>query len=334
MDRLGKSIGNLVGKSFSRGITPLAAGTRRCSVLVTASERRDHFSSSTTNGFKHNTIFGTRGGGQTVPDPGIEGQRNTPTLMSELEAAGDFVLENHLHHLPPEQAAKARQKYHQAYDDIQGGKWGAPERNLRATQTLGFSSQDRGMLIGPNKRYNKFSREIIRTTLDRKGTHYFNTGCFCMHGHFKDMLGAMLRTGETAAAFVDHATLGELGHAQVTNAEFVDNAHGQPAKWFEQERQLRGPDGKAAYQVLSAQGKPVDMEQYNQIYRKVSDVVYSPDSIQHFKESQEHEFSPDALRAVQELQKFLHGTHKVLPTVTERWADKELGYKPNLWKES
>lgn len=326
-----------IGTTLSRSMAPLSAGpvaTRRCSLLVTASQRRNHFSSSSTTGFATHTIFGTRGSGHALGPPGIDRERNTPQLMSELEAAGDFPLENHLSHLSSERMAEVRQKYGEAYDRIQGGNWGAPERNLCVTQALGFSTQDRGMLIGKEKRYVNFSREIIRTTLDRKGTHHFNTGYFCMHGHFKDMLGAMLRTGEPAAAFVGRATLGELGNGQVTNAEFVDNAHGEPAKWFEQERQLRGPDDKAAYQVLSAQGKPVDMAQYHQIYRKVSDVVYSPGSIQHFKESQGREFSPDALLAVQELQKFLHGTHKVLPTDTERWADPELGYKPALWKES
>ncbi|MGE0331368.1 MAG: hypothetical protein AB7P37_11805 [Ramlibacter sp.] len=321
---------------LGRSTAPMTTGpatSRRCSLLVTASELRNHFSSSITKGFVSNTVFGTRGGGHTLGPPGIDGERNTPELMSEIPASGDFVLERHIGHLPPERTAETRNGYNEAYDLIQRGKWGAPERATRATQALGFSSQDRGMLIGNNKRYVNFSREIIRTTLDRQGTHHFNTGYFCMHAHFKDMLGAMLRTGKTAAEFVEHATLGEIGNGQVTNAEFVDNAHGQPAKWFEQERQLRGPDGKAAYQVLSAQGKPVDMEQYQQLYRKVSDVVYSPESIQHFSDSK-GEFSQDALRAVQDLQKFLHGTHKVLPTDTERWADQELGYKPAQWKES
>ncbi len=326
-------IGTTFGRTFASPTSSGATARRRCTVLVTASELRNHFSSSST-GFESSTIFGTRGGGHTLGPPGIEGHRNTPQLMSEHNAAGDFVLEQHLTHLSPEHKAQVLQKYNDAYDRIQAGKWGPPERNVRATQALGFSSQDRGMLIGKDKRYVRFSREIIRTTLDRKGTHHFNTGYFCMHGHFKDMLGTMLRTGEAPAAFVGRATLGEIGDGQVTNAEFVDNAHGQPAKWFEEERLLRGPDGKAPYQVLSAQGKPVDMAQYQALYDKVSAVVYAPDSIQHFRESQGREFSPDALHAVQELQKFLHGTHKVLPTDKQRWTDPEIGYTPTKWKES
>lgn len=353
-------IANTLRRTLPAAIPPLS---RRQSLPAKPSVRQDVFtrnfvSSPARRAFGKDSLFGTDYRPAPRKDqsvtlhygesemPPIDGHVSTEEAQVRHRLSADYRLKPD--YLDKKEARQVQEEFDKAFTS-QGGKLPMEYPTMQVTTALGFSTKRNLLTSGKAGAYVNFSREIIQKTLERDGTHHFNTGYMCMHRHFRDMVATEADHGKPFADFAATATLKrDLRPVQVepgsgvppvkkaaptiTGIELADSMEGRPKEWYAQERQKRGPDGAPPFKVLSSMAEPVDLDRFTELYTAARDLSLSDVNKACFNDSKRTQFSPQAKKAVEALQEFLSGDPRPLPSEDDLLSDPTLGTDRSRWK--
>lgn len=353
-------IANTLRHTLPASIPPLL---RRQSLPVKPSVLQNVFTRNIVNSlasreFRKNSLFGTDyrpaprkdqsvtlHWGESAAPP-IDGHVSTEEAQVRHRLSADYRLKPD--YLDKKEAQQVREDFNKAFT-AQGGKLPMENPTMQVTTALGFSTKRSLLTSGKAGAYVNFSREIIQKTLERDGTHHFNTGYLCMHRHFRDMVATEADHGKPFAEFAATATLkGDLRPAEthlsdgeqplkkavptITGVELADSMEGRPKEWYAQERLKRGPDGAPPFKVLSSMAEPVDLDRFTELYTAARDLSLSDVNKACFNDSKRTQFSPQAKKAVEALQEFLSGDPRPLPSEDALRSDPTLGTDRSRWK--
>ncbi len=272
--------------------------------------------------------------------PPIHGEKNVAQMAAHYEYSIDrpFKDVQHAEWCADEGRAKNNielaARFEQARIDIQKGSWDKPDNTFR-------SSMARQLLHVPCERqdlfgsrfepiYSTYSRPLAETALKRNGTYSMHTGYMCMLQHFRSIADASLhQDGKNPVSLISTCSTRRLTAAglSITSAELMDSLEGPLRDTLDKEQERRNATGNKvpAIRITDASGHPLNTQTFQARHRRAFEATISRENLDSYKDT--GKFTPEARKAVQEVQQLVRGTTAGLPEEASLRRDPTLGHE-------